>query len=185
MTEARTSLTHPLRIDAVECGSGLLGITFCPGKCSESIHGARWERDLATDLDVICRWGASAIVTLVEEDELKLLCVPDLGAQVRNKGLDWYHLPIVDLSAPGPEFEAAWPGVTPSLRATLLVGGRVVVHCRGGLGRAGTVAACMLVETGIAPEEAIRRVRSARPGAIETVSQQQYVRHYRARHAAV
>jgi ADP-ribosyl-[dinitrogen reductase] hydrolase len=54
-------------------------------------------------------------------------------------------------------------------------GGRVVVHCRGGLGRAGTVAARMLVELGSTPQEAIRRVRASRRGAIETPAQEAYV----------
>lgn len=63
----------------------------------------------------------------------------------------------------------------PVLRALLLAGGRAVVHCRGGLGRAGTVAARMLVEVGVQPAEAIRRVRAARPQAIETSEQAAYL----------
>ena len=46
------------------------------------------------------------------------------------------------------------------------LGGKVLIHCRGGLGRAGLVAALLLVEEGVSPPEAIRRVRAARPGAI-------------------
>ena len=30
--QAKTSLTHPLKIDAMPCGGGLLGMTLCPGK---------------------------------------------------------------------------------------------------------------------------------------------------------
>lgn len=63
----------------------------------------------------------------------------------------------------------------------LMQGGKVLVHCRGGLGRAGTVAACLLVESGVAPSEAIRKVRTARSGAIETREQQRYVMAYRQR----
>jgi ADP-ribosyl-[dinitrogen reductase] hydrolase len=62
-------------------------------------------------------------------------------------------------------------------------GGRVLVHCRGGLGRAGTVAACLLVELGVAPQDAIRRVRAARPNAIETAAQERYILGYRPRPA--
>lgn len=51
----------------------------------------------------------------------------------------------------------------------------MVVHCRGGLGRAGTVGARLLVELGVTPAEAIQRVRQARPGAIETRQQERYV----------
>ena len=71
-----------------------------------------------------------------------------------------------------------------TLRNALLAGHRVLVHCRGGLGRAGTVAARLLVELGVPAVEAIRRVRAARPGAIETIEQQQYVLDLTRRHGA-
>ena len=60
---------------------------------------------------------------------------------------------------------------------TLLRGGEdVLVHCKGGLGRAGMIAARLLVELGMDPEQAIRDVRRARKGAIETSSQLALVR---------
>ena len=52
----------------------------------------------------------------------------------------------------------------------------MLIHCRGGLGRAGTIAARLLVELGMRPDEAVRRVRDARgPGAIETPAQEAHV----------
>ena len=64
--DVRTSLSHPLRIDAVSAGSagGLIGITFCPGKCGDSAGSHRWERDLTADLDAIALWRSDAVVTL-------------------------------------------------------------------------------------------------------------------------
>ncbi len=60
--------------------------------------------------------------------------------------------------------------------STLLRKGRdVLVHCKGGLGRAGTIAARLLIELGMEPATAIDRVRAVRPGAIETPEQKQYV----------
>ena len=50
------------------------------------------------------------------------------------------------------------------------------VHCRGGLGRAGMISARLLVESGVEPNAAIERVRAARPGAIETPQQEEWVR---------
>ena len=62
------------------------------------------------------------------------------------------------------------------MRDRLRLGFDVLVHCRGGLGRAGTVAARLLVELGTSPDEAIRRVRDARSSyAVETAAQQAHV----------
>ena len=62
------------------------------------------------------------------------------------------------------------------LRAHLDAGENIVVHCRGGLGRAGMISARLLVETGIDPDVAMARVRTARRGAIETSGQEHWVR---------
>jgi protein-tyrosine phosphatase len=50
------------------------------------------------------------------------------------------------------------------------------MHCRGGLGRAGMISARLLVESGVEPTAAMERVRAARPGAIETPRQEEWVR---------
>ena len=107
---ARTSSSHPLRIDSVTVsGGGRVGMTFCPGKKDRHAMTGRWDRDLDADLASIREWGASLLVTLVEDHELALLEVPDLGSRARDHGLDWLHLPIVDVSVPSAVFEAAWP----------------------------------------------------------------------------
>ncbi len=175
----RTSLDHPLRIATVPVGDGAVGMTICPGKHGDSDLGAAWARDLGVDLDVIQNWGASTVVTLVERHELISLSVPDLGMRIRERGLEWHHLPIRDVSVPGPGFEADWPAAAAALRKLVCDGGRVLVHCRGGLGRAGTVAACLLIELGAEPSDAIHKVRAARPHAIETWAQESYVLNYR------
>jgi len=173
----RTSLTHPLRIDEVVAGhaGGRIGICLCPGKQGESLLGARWARDLDADLAVIRHWRADAVVTLIEDHEFDMLGVTALGPQVRASGIDWHHLPIVDVQPPDRRFEMRWQRSGPGLLNCLRDGGRVVVHCRGGLGRAGTVAARMLIELDTPARDAVVRVRQARPGAIETREQLDYV----------
>jgi ADP-ribosyl-[dinitrogen reductase] hydrolase len=134
-----------------------------------------WDRDLDVDLDAIAKWGAVALVTLIEPHEMEALGVQQLGAAVADRHLEWLHLPIPDVSVPGPDFEQAWQDHGAGLRARLRDGFDIVVHCKGGLGRAGTVAARLLVELGTGPRQAIRRVRSVRPGALETAAQETYV----------
>lgn len=52
----------------------------------------------------------------------------------------------------------------------------VLVHCKGGLSRAGTIAARLLVELGMDHAMAIQQVRMVRPGAIETAAQLEHVK---------
>ena len=132
-------------------------------------------RDLSLDLDAIRDWGAAAVVTLVEPKELIMLRVEHLGDEVLRRGMSWFHLPIVDVSTPSEAFERQWDVAGNELRTLLRNSRDVLVHCRGGLGRAGTIAARLLVELGTEPQTAIRQVRAARPGAIETPEQERYV----------
>lgn len=180
----RTSLTHPIRVDALPVAGGLLGLTFCPGKHGDSLTGAPWARDLDMDLRALRDWGARLILTLIEPHEFDLLCVSDLGAQVEALGMSWAHLPIRDVDVPASPFLTGWPQVRADLLSRLDAGERVVVHCRGGLGRAGLVAALILIETGMPAEAAIQTVRAVRPGAIETEAQERYVLEYKAVAAA-
>lgn len=173
----KTSLTHPLMIAAVSAGPahGRIGITLCPGKYDPCAQSGYWDRDLALDLDAIRAWGAAAVVTLVQPHELRLLRVERLGEEVCHRGMAWFHLPITDGSRPDETFEQQWDDAGKAL-CTLLRGGQdIVIHCRGGLGRAGTIGARLLIEIGMQPPIAITRVRAARPGAIETDKQAEYV----------
>lgn len=167
----RTSDTHPLQIAEVAAAAGTIGITFCPGKHDALAHTGAWARDLVQDMDAIAAWGADLVLTLVEQDELRQLKVPSLGDEVASRGIIWRHLPIRDFSVPSAEFEQSWTQDGGEIRALLRRGGKVLIHCKGGLGRAGMMAARLLAELGMAPEDAIKTVRAARKGAIETPSQ--------------
>ncbi len=167
-----TSHTHPLNIDEVPAGDagGAIGITLCPGKVDYP-----WNRSLDLDLDAIAHWKPHAMLTLIETHEFDLLGVPRLGERARARGIAWQHLPIGDMQPPDVRFEQHWKTEGPRLCTTLREGGRVLVHCRAGLGRAGTVAALMLVGLGVPGAEAVARVRAARPGTIQTEEQERYV----------
>jgi ADP-ribosyl-[dinitrogen reductase] hydrolase len=69
--------------------------------------------------------------------------------------------------------EAIGPRFVQALRA----GKRLVVHCKDGLGRAGTIACLILLDSGVVTDadEAMARVRTVRPGAIETLAQEKFL----------
>ena len=174
--DIKTSMTHPLEIDELACGAGVVGMTLCPGKRVRSYFGGHWERNLAADMRVVADWGATAVVTLMEGFELEQLGVANLGNVTEALELDWHHLPIPDMQVPDERFERRWTHTGHVLRSKLASGERVLLHCRGGFGRTGTIAARLAIELGAAPDAALRAVRVARPGTVETPLQEAYVR---------
>ncbi len=177
MATERTSESHPLRITEIPLGDGRgrIGFSQCPGRSDDYAWSGPWRRDLDTDLDAIQRWGATAVVSLITHDELARLKVCSLPRAVRDRHMEWWHAPIPDGYPPDRDFEEAWEVTGESLQNRLRLGFDILVHCRGGLGRAGTITARLLVELGMHPTEAIRRVRDAHDGMIESGSQLAHV----------
>lgn len=174
----RTSKTDPLQIASISIPgkSGVIGITICPGKKDATAIAGPWNRDLKADVQVIKKWSAGVVLCLMEPFELKLLSVEGLPRAVAEAGIEWRLLPIKDVDVPDRGFEQAWRAAGPELQAMLSSGGKVLIHCRGGLGRSGMIAARLLVEAGMGAQQAIDLVRKHRPGAIETKAQEDYVR---------
>lgn len=123
-------------------------------------------RILDGDLPYLKAHGISAVLTLTETPPPEALTAG--GMVVR-------HEPVPDFAAPGVETLSR---CVDFIRANLDAGRPVAVHCWAGYGRTGTVLAAWLVATGVSPDEAIARVREARPGSIETGGQEDAVRAY-------
>jgi protein-tyrosine phosphatase len=182
MSKVRASESHPLQVGTVDLpDGGRIGVTFCPGKRQHDAMTGRWARNLEADLEAIRAWGAAAVITLIEDHEFAELSVEGLGEGVRTLGMQWHHLPIPDMSVPDNTWERRWQETAPAIHRLLSEGGKVVVHCKGGLGRAGTVAARLLIERGHTADDAMVKVRAARPGAIENATQERYLQGLQAR----
>ncbi len=151
-------------IHALPVGGGILALSPLPG-CGGDFSG---------DLEHISSWTPACVISLVTQVELVAVGAQDLGQHIQDKGTRWAHLPIEDYGVPGPEFEEQWPEISDRARRAMLGGGRVLVHCRGGCGRSGMVALRLMIEAGEAPDEALDRLRSVRPCAIETDAQMEW-----------
>jgi ADP-ribosyl-[dinitrogen reductase] hydrolase len=168
----------PYIINALPVAGGRVGLCCCPGHRLTPRFVAPSPHDFEADLDTIAAFGATRLVTLMEPDELAMIGIDPkrLDREARARGLAWLHLPIRNLSIPGADWEANWLTVGEALRGELAAGGCFAMHCYAGLGRTGTVAARLLIEHGFGPVEAIDQVRRIRPGSIETIEQEYYVR---------
>lgn len=175
----KTSTTDPIFINwIIDDLPGKVGLTFAPGKHSHSKYGGgRWERDLAADLDKLVALGMGMQVCLLEDQELSSLKIPALVDEATKRGVRVVRLPIPDqgvLPNAGPVRDL----VADILRAAR-AGTNVVIHCMGGLGRAGTIGGCALIEHGFTPDTAFARLHERRgKNCPETDAQRDFVRAY-------
>ncbi len=177
----RTSTTSPLRVDWVPldafpglaAGGGALGMTLLPGKRRRGYSGPHW-RDAAADARLLRDvHGCTTLLLLVEDVDLEMSRAWDTIPALEAAGIRVIRHPVRDMDV--PRDRAAFRATLDDILARLRAGERVVVVCRGGLGRTGTAAACLLVDGGASAAEAIRLVRAARPGTVERASQEAFI----------
>lgn len=150
-------------------GKNQIALTLLPGRKD-------MKRILSEDIEVIKAANISNVLTLVTNDELYKLGVPNLIFHFEQVGITCLHVPIKDQGIPSSqeiEFLCNW------MEEKLNKGEKILVHCVGGLGRTGTVAALFLkIKNKFTPEQAIKIVRESRsPRAIESKEQIDLISH--------
>ena len=173
----RTSYSDPIQINWIEIGTGWgqIGMTLCPGKKQPDGISGLWDRNPEVDLSDIRQWGAKHVVSLLGDNELSDLKVPDLGQRIQSQGMTWHHFPIEDRGVPDQAGTTAWAPLTRDILDALSKGENVLIHCKGGLGRTGSFVAALLAANGVEPYKAIGKIRESRPGSIETSKQEKWV----------
>ncbi len=155
---------------------GQIAMVGCPGRMAgiavPTTSAWRLQRDVAT----LKHWSTQALVTLLEKSELTLMRLARLPALLEAQKIAWYHLPLPDGCIPDAGFEALWQGVAPRLRNVLWRGGRIAVHCVDGRSRTAMVTAKLLVELGCPIQDALNRVRGARPRVLASSEEEQFIR---------
>lgn len=130
--------------------------------------------------DEILAWSAAGIdvvVSFLTNDEMEELDLTEEERLCRAHNISFISFSIEDLGVPASRTEAL--NLVSMIERLLVAGHRVVIHCRGGIGRSGLIAASVLVSSGIEPDTAIRRVSDARGLSVpETAQQIQWVRDF-------
>ena len=158
---------------------GRLGLTQAPGTWDGDVlpNVKLGNARVATDLLALASaHGVHALLTLQEQDEMVEWGLEGILEGAAALGLESLWLPIPDGRA--PESPGDVEATVDRVVELLVAGKTVAIHCLAGLGRSGTVAAAVLVRLGVRPGTAIARLRMARPGAIQTTEQVQFIWDY-------
>ncbi|CAO1614817.1 unnamed protein product [Sympodiomycopsis kandeliae] len=136
---------------------GNLYLSSCPGKKVRLTGAVRGRgavcRDLAVDLQRFKGLDVGTVVCCLSDAELETIGVKweDYVREADKLGLDLLRIPIVEGHCPTSQ-EALEPWLNEIVLHCTLKGINVLVHCRGGVGRAGTLAACWLIKMGLVDE---------------------------------
>jgi protein-tyrosine phosphatase len=145
----------------VPLSRGTLAISPIPGR------GGQFDADLIT----LLQWNPDLVLTMTTTTELAKVNAIDLPTRLSDAGTEWLHLPIEDFGEPVGETVDLWPEAAKRAHAILDQGGKVLAHCYGGQGRSGMAIMRLMVERGIAPDDALAQIRAVRPHAVETEPQ--------------
>ncbi|TGL85161.1 isochorismatase family protein [Leptospira congkakensis] len=140
-----------------------IGLTILPGRKDRA-------RVLDDDLNTIQREGITHVLSLITEQEYVDYGVTDLKPELKRNGIEQKQVPILDQRVPSltqMKETLEW------MDKALVNQHRVLIHCVGGLGRSGTVAAAYLIwKHGLDSESAIQKVRESRSErAVESLEQ--------------
>lgn len=151
-------MTHPYNLLPLEPNkpAGLI-FTPCPGTKGTSVDDA---------LTTLQQAGATALITLMPQAELEAHQAATLAEHCAAKGLWWFHCPIADDEAPAADFTKAWQQAGAQVHQLLSAGKTVAIHCKGGSGRTGLIAAQILLERGEAQDVVQHKVQALRPYAL-------------------
>ncbi|MEM1038069.1 MAG: dual specificity protein phosphatase family protein [Pseudomonadota bacterium] len=121
--------------------------------------------------------GVDRVVCLMSEEEMQAKGIGAEQHALAQHEIAFTHFPIADFGL--PKFLGAFRVLIADVNVKLRTDESVLVHCAGGIGRAGTTCSCVLVAQGKTPDQAIETVSQARGHAVpETQAQVAFTRGF-------
>jgi protein-tyrosine phosphatase len=132
---------------------------------------------LGEDIRSIRDQGFSVVVSLLTDAEERELKLEEEAKLCKKHELTFDRMPIPDLSVPTLDDETI--ARLAQLRKLHAAGNSIVVHCRAGIGRAPTIAACLLLSPECNIHRAFHQLSAARGFTVpETPQQREWAGSY-------
>lgn len=114
--------------------------------------------------------GVDVMVSALEGREAEELGLSREAWICQKKGIEFISFPIPDGGVPASA--KATLELVRSLKARLEAGKNVAIHCRAGIGRAPTLAACVLLLAGMEVDAAFSRIQAVRGARVPDMLEQ-------------
>jgi len=151
--------------------AGQLVLSSCP-EINQEYKILPFEKFIATFKDD----NISLVVTLLDNIEITRLNISTFGKFLKENNIYWKHFPIQDLSVPTDR--DLFIKLLIHVKKLLDGDKSVLIHCYAGLGRTGLFATTLLVSLGLEAKVSIEHIRKIRPGSIETIEQENFIKQW-------
>ena len=149
----------------------LLGVSQFPGKNLQNIFDLS---SFSNDLQIIKKQKVKIVVSLLPDKEKNKLGLDDLIWS--KEEVEYIQFPIGDYSVPPKKKFNELKKLISFIKENLMLSKHVLIHCNGGKGRSGMIAA--LVLKSMKEKDPIKKVREKVIGAIETEEQEIFVKDW-------
>ena len=149
----------------------LLGVSQFPGKNLQNIFDLS---SFSKDLQIIKKQKVKIVVSLLPDNEKNKLGLDDLIWS--KEEIEYIKFPIDDFGVPPNKKYNELKKLISFIKENLMLSKHVLIHCNGGKGRSGMIAA--LVLKAMKEKDPIKKVREKVIGAIETEEQEIFVKDW-------
>ncbi|MBO0798587.1 MAG: dual specificity protein phosphatase family protein [Blastocatellia bacterium] len=122
-------------------------------------RGGEWLEDAIRSLREM---GVDVLVSTLTDEEIleEDVSLADEARYCENNRIEFLRFPVPDHTA--PPLDEKLVKFIQELSARVASGKDIAIHCRAGLGRSTTIAACLMVSAGINPIRACEMISAAR-----------------------
>ncbi|MBB1355871.1 MULTISPECIES: dual specificity protein phosphatase family protein [unclassified Pseudoalteromonas] len=159
---------HPYNVLSLNNGANII-FTPCPGTKTQN---------LADSITTLKAAGTHMLLSLMPQKELEKNNVQTINSECSKHDITWFHLPINDDEAPKQPFTSSWNTHKTDILQAIQHKQTIAIHCKGGTGRTGLVAALILNSAGYTKEEVYSLVQGIRPKALTIELQKEYFENF-------
>ncbi len=156
---------HPFDTINLPTGGKFL-LTPCPGTKEASLNES---------FSTLKNQGAEILITMMTQTELEKYSVTSIPDLAKDYDMQWFHFPVKDDCAPEMDTQNKINDNIETLKSAITDKKTIAMHCKGGQGRTGLIAAILLLEYGLKWNEVKTLIQSVKPRSLTLTPHLDYI----------